>query len=189
MRRPPANTRRVYFFEFGSPKTITPHPAVAHLLVTGVCDNPDTKFAEFQSALWSDVRYNDSVLQVEAASAALTDLQSRTSSSAVFPSPSPYPAACEGAAEYHINLGLTMKCTTTFHVDGGPAAGAANFFTHGSVSTTIDVTTSYSCPNPAGLASGTTQLSALSQVRCGDRDHWRRSLYGVVPCRCRLVST
>lgn len=84
----------------------------------GICVSEASKLAVFEDQLYAELRLPESTALVASLYTALTGLQTLMASSTVFPGTA-YPEACQDAAEYVINQGLTKTCATSITADLG----------------------------------------------------------------------
>ena len=120
------------------------------------------------------------MLEVTEINADLSSLQARLADRAVFPSPSPYPDACQGASTYIVQRGLSKTCNTPVSGD----LGAYNIFSLNGVSSTVSLTVNVACPDISGAE---TILSALGQFQQLQLTHARAAPNVTYPPSTSLV--
>lgn len=89
---------------------------------------------------FDEIRLGESQTQVDAQYVNLRWLQRTMGSSSVFPSPKPYPEACEGAATFVINQGLQKTCATPISGDLGGYGSVYNALNLNGVGSTVTAT-------------------------------------------------
>ena len=124
------------------------------------------------------------MLEVTEINADLSSLQARLADRAVFPSPSPYPDACQGASTYIVQRGLSKTCNTPVSGDLGAYGTAYNIFSLNGVSSTVSLTVNVACPDISGAE---TILSALGQFQQLQLTHARAAPNVTYPPSTSLV--